>query len=74
MSPAIAKYVGIFLIAAGALGLLYGGFSYTKETHNTKLGPFVLQVQEKETVHVPVLISAVSIALGVFLLVAFRSK
>jgi hypothetical protein len=70
----IAKIVGILLIAAGALGLIYGGFSYTKETHSAKLGPMVLQVQEKETVYVPVLLSVGAIALGVFLLVAFRNK
>jgi len=70
----IAKIVGILLIAAGALGLVYGGFSYTKETHSAKLGPMVLQVQERETVYVPVLLSVGAIALGVFLLVAFRNK
>ena len=70
----IAKIVGILLIAAGALGLVYGGFSYTKETHSAKLGPMVLQVQERETVYVPVLVSAGAIALGVFLLLAFRNK
>lgn len=50
----MAKFIGILLIAAGALGLIYGGFSYTKATHRTKLGPIVLQVQENETVYVPI--------------------
>jgi len=70
----IAKIIGILLIAAGTLGLIYGGFTYTKETHSAKLGPIVLQVQEKETVYVPIILSAGAIALGVLLLVAFRSK
>ena len=70
----VAKIVGILLIAAGTLGLIYGGFTYTKETHSAKLGPIVLQVQEKETVYVPIILSAAAIALGAFLLVAFRSK
>jgi hypothetical protein len=70
----IAKIIGILLIAAGALGLIYGGFSYTKDTHSAKLGPIVLQVQEKETVYVPIIASAGAIALGVLLLVAFRNK
>jgi len=60
--------------AAGALGLIYGGFTYTKETHSAKLGPIVLQVKEKETVYVPIILSAGAIALGVLLLVAFRNK
>ena len=47
------KLVGIALITAGILGLVYGSFSYTKETHETKLGPLELSVKDKETVNVP---------------------
>lgn len=76
MMPAmdIAKIVGILLIVAGGLGLISGGFSYTSETHSTKLGPLVLKVQEKETVQVPMLVSAAAIALGLFLLIALKKK
>jgi len=70
----IVKILGILLIAAGTLGLIYGGFTYTRETHSTKLGPIVLQVKEKETVYVPIILSAGAIALGALLLVVFRSK
>ena len=70
MNP--TKLFGIILIAAGALGLTYGGFTYTKETTGLKLGPLELQVKEKETVAVPLLLSAGAIALGVFLLVLRR--
>jgi hypothetical protein len=68
------KIIGILLIAAGVLGLLYGGFSYTKEQHTAKLGPLAITVQEKETVMVPVVASIGSIVLGVFLIVAGRAK
>ena len=50
----VVKIVGIVLIVAGILGLVYGTFSYTKETHEAKIGPLELQVKEKETVNVPV--------------------
>jgi len=33
------KIAAIVLIVAGILGLVYGGFSYTKNTHEAKLGP-----------------------------------
>ena len=46
--------VAIVLIVAGILGLVYGKFSYTKETHDIKLGPLELSVAEKQTVNVPV--------------------
>jgi TRAP-type C4-dicarboxylate transport system permease small subunit len=65
----VAKILGILLIAAGALGLLYGGFSYTSDTHSAKLGPIALQIKEKETVYVPIALSAGAIALGVVLIV-----
>ena len=60
MNP--TKLIGIILIVAGGLGLAYGGFSYTKETTGMKLGPIELKVEEKETVDVPLIVSAGAIA------------
>jgi len=72
MNP--TKLIGIILIVAGGFGLAYGGFSYTKETTGMKLGPIELKVQEKETIAVPLLVSAGAIAIGVFLLVGVGRK
>jgi len=47
------KIVAVVLIAAGIFGLVYGGFSYTKETTAVKLGSMELSVKEKETFNVP---------------------
>lgn len=63
------KLVAIVLIVAGVLGLVYGGFSYTKETHEVKVGPIELSVKDKETVNVPVWAGVGAIAVGVALLV-----
>jgi hypothetical protein len=63
------KILGIALIALGALGLAYGGFTYTKETHETKIGPLTLSVTDKETVNVPIWAGVGSIALGGLILV-----
>lgn len=62
------KIVGIVLIAAGILGLVYGGFSYTKETHEAKIGPLELSVKDKETVNVPVWAGVGAIVVGGLLL------
>jgi TRAP-type C4-dicarboxylate transport system permease small subunit len=70
MNP--SKLIGVVLIAAGCLGLIYGGFSYTKETTGLKLGPIELKVQERKTVNVPLILSGAGIVLGVFLLVVGR--
>jgi hypothetical protein len=61
--------VGILLIVAGALGLAYGGFSFTKETHQAKLGPIELSVKEKQSVNVPMWVGVGAIVLGGVLLV-----
>jgi hypothetical protein len=58
------RIVGIVLITLGILGLLYGGFSYTKETHQAKIGPVELSVKDKETVNVPVWAGVGAIVVG----------
>lgn len=70
MNP--TKLIGIILIAAGGLGLVYGGFSYTKETTGVKLGPIELKVQEKETVNIPLIVSGAAIVIGLILLFVKR--
>jgi TRAP-type C4-dicarboxylate transport system permease small subunit len=67
------KLAAVVLIVAGALGLVYGSFSYTKETHEAKLGPIELSVKDKETVNVPIWASVGAIAVGGVLLL-FGSK
>jgi multidrug transporter EmrE-like cation transporter len=62
------KIVGIVLIAAGILGLVYGGFSYTKETHDLKIGSVELSMKDKETVNVPVWAGVGAIVIGGILL------
>lgn len=70
----LSKLIGLILIAAGGLGLVYGGFSYPKETTALKLGTLELKVQETKSVNVPVLLSVGAMVAGVALLVLGRSK
>lgn len=63
------KIVAIVLIVAGVAGLVYGKFSYTKATHEMKLGPMDLSVKEKQTVNVPLWAGIAAIAAGIVLLV-----
>ncbi|MRR55836.1 MAG: hypothetical protein EG822_15250 [Deltaproteobacteria bacterium] len=58
------KIAAIVLIVAGVLGLTYGGFSYTKKTHEVKLGPIELSVKEKQDVTIPVWGGVSAIVLG----------
>ncbi len=66
------KIIAIILIVAGVLGLVYGKFSYTKETHDAKVGPIELSIKDKETVNVPVWAGIGAIVIGAGLLLTGR--
>ncbi|QDQ26195.1 hypothetical protein FNU76_07395 [Chitinimonas arctica] len=68
------KIAALALIVAGVLGLVYGGFSYTKESHEAKLGPLTFSIQDKEKVNVPVWASVAAIAAGAALLLFSGKK
>jgi len=63
------KIFGVVLILAGILALVYQSFSYTKETHDAKIGPLELQLKEKETVNIPTWAGVGAIIIGAVLLV-----
>lgn len=63
------RIAALVLVVAGVLGLVYGGFSYTKETHDAQVGPIELSVKERETVNIPVWAGVAAIVAGGALLV-----
>ena len=69
----MSRIIAIVLLVAGTLGLIYGGFSYTKDTTVVKLGPLEITAKEKETVNIPIWLGIGAIAVGGLLLV-FGSK
>ena len=62
------KTLAIVLVIAGALGLMYGSFTYTKDSHDAKLGPIELSVKDKETVNIPVWAGVGAVLIGGILL------
>jgi hypothetical protein len=58
------RLLGVALLVAGVLVLVYGQFSYTKETHGAKLGPLELSVEERETIAIPTWAGVGAIAAG----------
>lgn len=68
------RLIAIALLVAGILGLVYGGFSYTKDTTAVKLGPLELSVKQKETVNVPMWAGIGAIVVGGLLLVLGSKK
>ena len=72
MSP--VRIAGIALIVAGVLGLALGGFSWTQETQQAKIGPIELSVKERKAVNVPVWAGIGAIVAGGLLLVLGGKK
>ena len=68
------KLAAIILIVAGVLGLAFGGFTYTKQTEEVKLGPIELTVKDRKTVNIPIWLGAGTIIAGVLLLVVNTKK
>ncbi|HUR41752.1 MAG TPA: hypothetical protein VM240_11370 [Verrucomicrobiae bacterium] len=66
------QILGIVLIVAGVFGLVYGGFSFTKDRHTADLGPLKLSVDEKQHVNVPLWAGLGVLVAGVLLLVVPR--
>ncbi len=65
---------GILLIVAGTLGLVYGGFSYQRDTQHASVGPMEFAISEQRTVNVPVWAGVGAIVVGVVLLVARKKR
>lgn len=67
------RILAIALVIAGVLGIAYGGFSYTSETHRADIGPMHLQVNEQKRVNIPLWAGVLCIAGGAALLMRGRS-
>ena len=68
------RILGIILIVAGALGLLYGGFSYTRRRDTVRLGPLSATVEQRESVPIPPILGGLAVVAGIALLLVGRRK
>ena len=66
------RILAIVLLAVGILALVYGGFTYTTETHRANIGPLDFSITEKERVNVPVWIGVVFSVVGAGLLLKVK--
>jgi TRAP-type C4-dicarboxylate transport system permease small subunit len=67
------RFAAILLLAIGILALAYGGFSYTRETHQADIGSLHLSMDEKRHVNVPVWAGVGALLLGGILLLPRKS-
>jgi len=68
------KMAAMVLVVGGFLGLLYGSFSYTRETQEAKSGPIELSIADKQTVKVPIWLSVGALLAGGGLLIFTTKK
>lgn len=68
------RMAALALIVCGVLGLVYGSFTYTKDTHEADLGVVQLSIDEKETINIPVWLGAGLVVVGVFMLLGGPKK
>jgi hypothetical protein len=62
------RVAGLALLAVGLVILVYGGFSFTEEKHEAKLGPIEIQVRDEDRVEVPKWAGIAAVVAGVGLL------
>jgi len=68
------KIAALVLIVVGALALAYGGFTYTKDTHDTDIGPIHMSIDEKERVDIPIWVGIGALVLGGVLFVIDKKR
>ena len=64
----VRKILGILLLAAGTLALIYRGFNYTSKKHTAHLGSLDFSLKEKKRLELPVWAGVVAIAAGAALM------
>ncbi|BFM11993.1 hypothetical protein R50072_21460 [Simiduia litorea] len=66
----LQKMIAIILIVIGALGLAYGGFTYTSDVHNADIGSLHMSLSETDRFNIPIWAGVTFVLFGVVLLLA----
>ena len=67
MKPAMM--IGLVLILLGIVGFAMGGFSFTHEKQDAKIGPVEINHQSTKTVPIPPVLSGIALVGGIGLVV-----
>ena len=68
----VGTLVGVLLIVAGAIGLIWGGITYTKSRETVDLGPLEVSATEKETIPIGPIAGGIMLLAGVALVIGTR--
>ncbi len=64
-----ATIIGIILIVVGIIGFAVGGFSFTHEHQDAKVGPIDIEHKQTSTVPIPPILSGIALVGGIALVV-----
>ena len=64
-----ATIIGILLIVLGIIGFAVGGFSFTHEHQDAKVGPIGIEHKQTSTVPIPPVLSGIALVGGLALVV-----
>lgn len=70
----LTRVIGLILIAAGVLALVYGQLTYTRKTHEANIAGIELALKERESVQIPKWAGAGAVAAGALLLLFGKRK
>jgi len=68
-----SRTLGLLLIVAGVLALIYGGFTYPK-SHEARVGSLAVSMTTDKTVYIPIWAGAGAVLLGGLLLLVGGRK
>jgi hypothetical protein len=64
-----ATIIGTILIIIGIIGFAIGGFSFTHEKQDAKIGPLNIEHKQTDTVPIPPILSGIALVGGLALVV-----
>jgi hypothetical protein len=64
-----ATIIGLVLIVLGVIGFAVGGFSFTHEKQDAKVGPLEINHKSTQTVPIPPILSGIALVGGIALVV-----
>ena len=62
--------IGLLLILVGIIGFAVGGFSFTHEHQDAKIGPLNIEHKQTSTVPIPPILSGIALVGGIALVIA----
>jgi hypothetical protein len=68
----VGTLVGLILVVLGAIGVAYGGITYSRQREVAHVGPVQVTTREDHTIPISPIVGGIAIIAGVALIVAVR--